>query len=171
MKMKPAYVAAVALSLFAAPLATGAAAADAKIKLSGCVVKGEGDGAGYLLTNSPIQPSFQSSDAHAMPGAIGTTGAYANIFYWLDGNKDLGRNVGHQVEVEGYAKGDVKDGALKIDRKDNWTEMTVNSDGRTMTARVPNASVVPEKEPDHKASVLVRKVDVSNVKMIAASCQ
>jgi hypothetical protein len=159
----------------AAPLPHGAlAAADGKdIKLSGCLVKGEGDGSGYLLTNTPAEPGWQrSADANVAPSAVGTTGSYATIFYWLDGDGDLKHHVGHRVEIEGELKGDLKDGEIKVDRKDNWTEMTVKSDGRTMKAHVPHTSIVPASgSKNQKSDVLVRKVDVSKVKMLAASCE
>ena len=45
-----------------------------------------------------------------------------------------------EVEIRGDVKGDLKDGEIKLDRKDRWTELTVKSDGRTMKANVPNAS-------------------------------
>jgi hypothetical protein len=158
----------------AGPLSHAVVRADDKdIKLTGCLLKGEGDGAGYLLTNSPAEPAWQrSADAHVAPSAVGTTGTYADIFYWLDGDSDLKRNVGHRVEIEGELKGDLKDGQIEMDRKDKWTEMTVKSDGRTMKARVPHTSIVaPEGEKDKKSRILVRKVDVSKVKMLAASCE
>ena len=56
------------------------------------------------------------------------------MFYWLDGDDDLKHHIGHRVEVEGDLKGDVKDGEIKTERKDNWTEVTVtwvNRDGAT----------------------------------------
>src|SRR5262245_60639127 len=94
----------------AAPLSHAVVRADDKdIKLIGCLVKGEGDGAGYLLTNSPAEPAWQrSGDANVSPSAVGTTGTYADIFYWIDGDRDLKRNVGHRVEIEGELKGDLK---------------------------------------------------------------
>ena len=105
------------------------------------------------------------------PGTIGTTGDFANIFYWLDGNGDLRKHVGHRVEIDGDAKGDVKDGEMKIDRTEGWTELTVKSDGRTMHARVPQASIVAGPDPQRKMDVLVRKIDVEHVRMLAADCQ
>ena len=92
------------------------------IKLSGCLVRGEGDGAGYLLTNAPSEPWLKTADTKVMPSAVGTTVNYATVFYWLDGSGDLKQHVGHRVEIEGDLKGDVRDGELKMDRKDNWTE-------------------------------------------------
>lgn len=157
----------------AAPLSRAVVRADDKdITLTGCLVKGEGDGAGYLLTNGPAEPAWQrSADARVAPSAVGTTGTYADIFYWLDGDSDLKRNVGHRVEIEGELKGDLKDGEIEMDRKDKWTEMTVKSDGRTLKARVPHTSIVAPRDKDRKSGVLVRKVDVSKVKMLAASCE
>ena len=164
----------LAATFAAMPVTQALVRADDKdIKLTGCLVKGEGDGAGYLLTNSPAEPAWQrSADAHVAPSAVGTTGTYADIFYWLDGDNDLKRNVGHRVEIEGELKGDLKDGQIETDRQDKWTEMTVKSDGRTMKARVPNTSIVaPTENKDQKSRLLVRKVDVSKVKMLAASCE
>ena len=158
-----------------APFLTGAAVLgeERDVTLKGCLVKGDGDGAGYLLSNAPAEPDWQrSGDAKIQPNSVGTTGGFESVFYWLDGDKDLGKNVGHQVEIRGNLKGDLKDGEIKLDRKDNWTEMTVKSDGRSMKANVPNASLfpAPHEDKDRKVQVLVRKVDVNKVTMLSASC-
>jgi hypothetical protein len=146
---------------------------DKDIKLTGCLVKGEGDGSGYLLTNTPNDPGWQTADTKVAPSSVGTTGSFATVFYWLDGDGDLKRHVGHRVEIEGKLKGDLKDGEIKMDRKDKWTELTVKSDGRSMKANVPNASIFPASnaDKDRKVNALVRKVDVEKVHMLAASCE
>ena len=159
----------------AAPLPSVAARGleDKDVTLKGCLMKGEGDGAGYLLTNAPAEPDWQrSGDSKIQPSTVGTSGGFESVFYWLEGDDDLRTNIGHEVEVRGDIKGDLKDGEIKLDRKDKWTEMTVKSDGRTMKANVPNASMypAPNKDDDRKVRVLVRKVDVEHVKMLAASC-
>lgn len=178
--MKPAPIrmaAALILAASATALAIERAGAttafdDTSMKLTGCLVRGEGDGAGYLLINTPFEPSLQSShDSRVTPGSVGTVGDFANVFYWLDGDRNLQQHIGHRVEIDGYAKGDVKEGDMKVDRKDSWTEMTVKADGRTMKARVPNASIVGSGHDDHDLKVLVRKVDVEHVKMLGANCQ
>jgi hypothetical protein len=159
-----------------APFLSGAAAlgaAEDEVTLQGCLVKGDGDGAGYLLTNTPAEPDWQRSDAAKIaPGTVGTAGGFESIFYWLDGDNDLKDHIGHQVEITGELKDELKDGEIKLDRKDRWTELTVKSDGRTMKANVPNASVfgAPGDDKDRKARVLVRRVDVEKVKMLAATC-
>lgn len=142
------------------------------IKLTGCLVRGEGDG-GYLLTNAPGDPSWvRHDDEKVAPSTVGTTGTFASIFYWLDGSGDLQKHVGHHVEIEGDLKGSLKEGEIKADRKDGWTEVEISSDGRKMKANVPNASVVagPDGKRE-KGEILVRRVAVEHVKMLGASCQ
>ena len=142
------------------------------IKLSGCLIRGEGDG-GYLLTNAPDDPAWIKADDHKIaPSAVGTTGGFTTMFYWLYGNGDLNANVGRRVEVEGHLLGDLREGEIKTHRKDQWTEVTVSSGGRTMKARVPNASFtfVSDKDHKHKSDILVRRVNVDHVKMIGAGC-
>jgi hypothetical protein len=166
--------AAAGVTPFQATAGANMAANDKDIKLSGCLVKGEGDGSGYLLTNLPSEPAWQSTaDANVVPSAVGTSGGFATIFYWLDGDSEMKRHIGHRVEIEGDLKGDLKDGEIKADRKDKWTELTVKSDGRSMKANVPNASLFPasDKDKDRKVNALVRKVDVKKVRMLDARCE
>jgi hypothetical protein len=138
------------------------------IKLTGCLVRGE-DG-GYLLTNGPSEPAWQRADTSVTPGAVGTSGTVASIFYWLEDDDDLRSHVGQRVEVEGELKGEIADGEIEIDRKDKWTEITIKADGDTLEARVPHMSVVPVGDGDRKVPVLVRKIDVDRVRMVGASC-
>ena len=142
------------------------------IKLSGCLIRGE-EGAGYLLTNAPGEPSLFKADDHKVaPSAVGTAGGFTTLFYWLYGNSDLDEHVGQRVEVQGDLQGDVRDGEIKTNRKDRWTEVEVKSDGRTMKARVPNASFTLADDRDkQKGGILVRRVNVDKVKMIGAGCQ
>ena len=147
-------------------------AADKRVKLSGCLIRGEGDGAGYLLANPPTEPWLNSTDRQVTPSVLGTSGAYATIFYWLDGHDDLKQHIGHRVEVEGDLRDDVKDGEITTERKENWTDVTVKADGRTMKAQVPNTSIFPASNRDksRKSDILVRRVDVERVRMVAAAC-
>jgi len=144
---------------------------DKRVKLSGCLIRGEGDG-GYLLANPPTEPWLGSPDKQVTPSVLGTSGNYATIFYWLGDHGDLREHVGHRVEVEGDLKDDVKDGEIKTERKENWTELTVKADGKTMKAQVPNASIFPASDRDktRKSSILVRRVDVEKVRMLGATC-
>ena len=148
-----------------------AAGEDKKIKLNGCLIKAEGDDS-YLITNLPSEPGSSGADRTVTTTAIGTAAAYSTIFYWLGGDDELKKHVGHRVEIEGDLKGDLKEGEIKLDRKDNWTELQVKSDGHSMKAKVPNASVFPDpgRDKDRKFNAIVRKVDVDHVRMLGASC-
>lgn len=162
---------ATALVLISGGLAEVRARGADPVTLTGCLVKGEGRD-GYLLINAPRGPvSAGPSPATAAPGTIGTTGVVANIFYWLDHDDDLEAHIGHRVEVDGDLKGHLRDGEIKIDRKDRWTEVEVEADGRQMKARVPNDSVIAGPDADRKLDVLVRRVDVSKVRMLDAACR
>ena len=147
-------------------------AADKRVKLSGCLIRGEGDDAAYLLANPSAQPWLNSPGRQVTPSTLGTSGDYATIFYWLEGHGDLRSHVGHRIEVEGDLRGDVQDGEITTDRKDNWTELTVKADGRTLKARVPNTSIfpAPNRDNEQKSEILVRRVDVERVRMVAALC-
>jgi hypothetical protein len=145
---------------------------DKHVKLTGCLVKGEGD-EGYLVTNLPSEPASTSpAGTRVTPSSVGTTGVYETIFYWLEDDNGLERHVGHRVEIEGQLKGDPKGGAIELDRKDDWTEVTVRSDGKKMKALVPNASLFPAsgRDKDRKVNAVVRRVDVDHVRMISARC-
>lgn len=161
------------LAISTAPEARPLAAAGDDITLTGCLIRGEGDGAGYLLANAPGDPAWlKSDDRKVEPSSVGTTGSFTTIFYWLEGSEDLRAHIGHRVQVEGDLVGDVKEGEIKTDRKDRWTEVTVSADGRKMKARVPHASVFPGtgRDQDRKTDVLVRRVLVEHVKMQSAAC-
>ena len=154
------------------PAVQAAGGRDDDIKLSGCLIRGE-DGAGYLLTNAPGDPAIFKADEHKIaPSAVGTTGGFATVFYWLYGNNGLNEHVGQRVEIEGELQGDIRDGEIKTHRKDRWTEVEVKSSGREMKARVPNASFQWANDRDkEKGGILVRRVNVEKVKMIGAGCE
>jgi hypothetical protein len=153
--------------------AGSAALRDDDLKLTGCLIRGEGDLGGYLLTNAPDDPAWLKTDNHKVaPSAVGTTGGFTTVFYWLYGNKELTAHVGQRVEIDGRVQGDIRDGEIKTHRKDQWTEVELKLNGRSMKARVPNASFMFASDADdkHKSEVLVRRVNVDHVKMIGAGC-
>ena len=165
-------IAAATFTVVAVNTSVQAAPRDEKIKLNGCLVKAEGDD-DFLITNLPSEPGASTADRNPTTSAIGTAGAYSTVFYWLRNDDDLKKHVGHRVEIEGDVKGDIKEGEIKLDRKDNWTEIEVKSDGDDLKAKVPNAYIFPDpsRDKDRKISTLVRRVDVDHVKMLSASCQ
>lgn len=152
-------------------IVNGTSVSAESVKLTGCLVKGEG-GSGFLLVNAPMEPGATSIDKRSVaPGAVGTTAAFANVFYWLEKDNDLTPHIGHRVEIEGDIKGDVKKGEMKIDRKDQWTEIEVKSNGHEMKALVPNTSLIAGPDSDRKISLLVRRLDPEKVRMIDAACR
>src|SRR5207244_1854275 len=103
------------------------------------------------------------------PGPVGTSGSGGTIFYWLDEDRDLEKHVGHQVDIQGELKGDVKPGEIKIDRKARWTEIQIQSEGRSLKADVPEGLFVvgPRDTSDNgRVDVLVRRVDTKHVRMV-----
>jgi len=163
-------------TLLAAALALGASVAfadDNDVKLTGCVIRGEGHG--FLLTNSPGEPAFERAQSERIePGVVGTSGAGGAVFYWLNDDKDLRKEVGHKVEVEGELQGDVKPGEIKIDRKARWTEIEIKSQGQSLKAQVPESLFVVTDTATtdrDKVRVLVRRVEPKHVRMLAASCE
>ena len=146
------------------------ASADDDVTLSGCLVRSSDD-SGYLIANAPAEVVRSSQgDNKVSPDAFGGAGGFASVFYWLESSDSLKPHVGHFVEVQGDLK-DPKDGELKVERKDKWTEVELKSDGRTLQANVPNTSVVPgPSTKDTKANVIVRRVSVEKVKMLGANC-
>jgi hypothetical protein len=140
---------------------------DPGIRLIGCLVKGDD---GYLLTNLPSESSTVSPVGSIIPGAVGTSGVYSTIFYWLDDNDDLKYHVGHRVEVVGHLKGDPKNAEIRLRRYYAWTEMKVKSDGHSMKVLVPAVLPAPYIDIDTKVSAVVRKVDVDYVFMLAVGC-
>jgi hypothetical protein len=153
-------------------ISPGVSAAEA-VKLTGCLVGGQDDDDGYLLTNVGSVASTQPTGGTVAPGPVGTSGATAAIFYWLEDDDELAPHVGHRIEVDGDLAGDLQEGEIEIKPDDKWTELKIESDGRDLTARVPESLFLVSAKPgdDQKVTVLVRKVDVNSVRMLAATCQ
>jgi hypothetical protein len=166
--LRVAVLAAGLIVSIAAVSSPAAGRTDDGIALTGCLIRGEG---GYLLTNGPSAPAWQKADASVTPGAVGTTGTVASIFYWLRDDDELRAHVGHRVEVRGDLESEISDGEIKVDRKDQWTELEIKAGGDRLKARIPNVSIVPVGDGDQKADVLVRRVDVEKVQMLSATCQ
>lgn len=152
-------------------LNAAAAAADEKdIRLSGCLVRGQ-NGDGYLLTNVPGEAAWQRpADATVAPGPVGTSGTVSTIFYWLDKRDGLEEHVGHEIEIEGKLRGDLKDGRIRIEPQGDWTDVAIEADGQTLKAQVPRSLLVVPAGSDRQVDVLVRKVEPQKVRMLAAVC-
>ena len=165
-----AALAASTLSLGAAPSA--GVIDDKDVRLAGCLVRGEG-GDGYLMTNVPGEAAWQqSSDATVVPGPVGTTGTVATIFYWLAEHEGLDEHVGHYIEIEGRLDEELREGEIRLERRNDWTEIEVRSNGRSLKAQVPRSLlVVPARGAgETRLDVLVRKVEPRRVRMLSPVC-
>ena len=171
MRTRPVVLAGFLASAIAFPMIRVEAAPalhpdDKGIRLTGCLVKGDD---GYLLTNLPSDPSTASPVG--IPGAVGTSGVYSTIIYWLEDDDELKHHVGHRVEVVGSLKGDPENAKIRLRRYYAWTEMKVKAGGHTLQAMVPVVVPAPMVDIDNEVSAVVRKVDVDHVFMLSVGCQ
>ena len=161
---------ACALAIGIGSVAVSAAADDKDIRLSGCLVRGQ-DGEGYLMTNVPGEAAWQQpGDATVVPGPVGTSGTISTIFYWLDKRDGLEDHVGHEIEIEGKLRGDLKDGRIRVEPQGEWTDVAIEADGQTLKAKVPRSLLVVPDGSDRRVDVLVRRVEAQKVRMLAAVC-
>jgi hypothetical protein len=142
---------------------------DNDIRLSGCLVRGEGRG--YLLTSVPGEPAWQrTSEGAVLPDAVGTAGAVATVFYWLEDHDDLARHAGNHVEIEGDLAQDTEDGSITIQRRDGSTEVVVNAASGDLHARLPQLLAAASEAGLDQRTVLVRRVKVARVGIVSLGC-
>jgi hypothetical protein len=170
-------------------------AADQEVTLTGCIIRGDEDGQGYLLTNvlpASIDQSTRAAAAQATGDAAtaGTSGnlpGSSTVIYWLDDledDDDLPNYAGRRVEVRGELEGDIDRGEMEIEREGDWVEIDIKSDGKEVKTRIPYVSVMPnanagavgtsggmKDDEDIELNINVRKLDVKDVKVIAGTCK
>ena len=182
MKLMSIAGAMVAAALSAGTAAVPIAAAQEKVTLTGCAVKGNGDGDGFLLANAVEQTTRTT----VTPGATGATVSSttskemkpARILYWLDDDDDeVQKFMGQLVEVTGEVEGDVKRGEIEVERENGMIELEIKAaDGRKANVKltdVPSAigTSGSVKDAEVELPYVVRKLDVKSAKSIAPSCQ
>jgi hypothetical protein len=163
-----------------------AARANDKVKITGCVIRTNDQGSGgnrslvvwsggdVVFSNAVVE--FEpASDSKEVAKVVGTSGGGVPIFYWLDDDDDLETHVGQSVELTGELDDDFESGEIKFDRKGEFTEIEFEVNGKDVTARVPTAMLVNAEDKDNdkgdrKYNIVVRRVDVGEVKMLSASC-
>ena len=133
-----------------------AAAGQDKVTVTGCAVKGTGDGDGFLLANDT---------------------APTRVLYWLDDDDDdVAKLMGQLIEVTGEVKGDIKRGEIKAERENGMIELEINAAGRKANvklAELPSAVGAPGSVKDREVTLpyVVRKLDVKSAKALASTCK
>ena len=179
--MKLMSTAGVIVLALAASTTAVVAEAQEKVTLTGCAVKGNGDGDGFLLANA-IE---QTTRTTVTPGAAGSTVSStttnemkpARILYWLDDDDDeVAKLMGQLVEITGEVEGDVKRGEIEVERENGMIEVEIKADGRKANVKladVPSAIGTSGSVRDREVEIpyVVRKLDVKSARSIAATCQ
>ncbi|MBI2222441.1 MAG: hypothetical protein HYU53_14695 [Acidobacteria bacterium] len=165
------------------------AGGDEDITVTGCLVAGNGDGKGFLLTNvlpASIDMSTRAAQGQQTSGTSGTLPGASTVIYWLDDLEDddsLADYAGRRVEVRGEVEGDIDRGGMEIERDGDWVEIEITSDGRKVETRLPWASVMPndgkavgtsgtlKEGQEIELNINVRKIDVKDVRVVAGSCR
>jgi hypothetical protein len=145
---------------------------DDKVKLVGCVIKGDG---GYVLSSTdgwePFSPGTPSTTIASASNVAGRT------FYWLKDDDDLEKHAGRRVEVVGKLDKEIDQGQIKVEREDGMTKIGFKADGESkVTIKAPEplitvgtSGAVADREKTHR--VAIRKIDVKSVKVLASTCQ
>jgi hypothetical protein len=91
------------------------------------------------------------------------------IFYWLDDDEgdDLKKHRGQRVEIEGELE-DFEKGTIKVDRKDDYTKVKLDLDGKTEEAKVPSAWLNEWTDKDREFEIVGRRIDVKKVKVLGS---
>lgn len=170
----------VTLSLsFAAGLtvaAAGPAAAqdkDKEVTVTGCLIKANDDDDALLVTTlARVDAPPYTVDGRA---ADRPAPSFMRIVYWIDDDDEVEGHHGRLVEVRGEIEGDIDRGEIKVEREDDRVDVEFKADDKRLKARLPqmSAPVGTSGGTDHDErayDVVVRKLDVKNVRMIAATC-
>jgi len=180
MKLISMCVTALSLSLVAVAGRTSLdARAQEKVTITGCAVKGSGDGDGFLLANTVEQTTRTTPSATGSTVSSSTTTEMkaSRVLYWLDDDDDeVQKLMGQLVEVTGEVEGDVKRGEIHVERENGMIELEIKAGDRKATvtlADVPSAigTAGSVKDRETELPYIVRKLDVKSAKSIAASCQ
>jgi hypothetical protein len=178
------FVGAVVVAMLAggaAPELATAQAEQEKVTLTGCAVKGNGDGDGFLLANAIEQTTRTTVTPGATGAAVSSTTTNemkpARMLYWLDDDDDVVEPLmGQLVEVTGEIEGDVKRGEIEVERENGMIELEIKADGRKANVKLPDvpSAVGSERSVRDREVELpytVRKLDVKSAKSIAGTCR
>ena len=180
----------IAGALVVTALAAGSAAArlsaaegQEKVTVTGCAVRGSGDGVGFLLANSVEQTTRTTTTPTAAGSTVSSTTTTtsemkpARILYWLDDDdEEVAKMMGQLVEVTGEVEGDVERGAIQVERENGMVELEIKADGRKANVKladVPSAVGTSGSVKDREVELpyVVRKLDVKSAKPLAPGCR
>lgn len=136
-----------------------ASGTDEKVTVTGCAVRGDGDGDGFLLANAADQTSP------------------TRMLYWLDDDDHAVANMmGHLVEITGEVEGDIKRGEIKAERENGMIELEIKAADRKATVKlpdVPSAVGTSGSVTDREVELpyIVQKLDVKSARSVAPSCK
>jgi hypothetical protein len=163
------------------PSQVTAAEVQEKVTLTGCAVKGNGDGDGFLLANTVEQTTRTTTTPTSAGSTVSSTTSSemkpARILYWLDDDDDeVAKLMGQLIEVTGEVEGDVKRGEIEVERENGMIELEIKADGRKANVKladVPSAIGTSSSVKDREVELpyVVRKLDVKSAKSLAPSCQ
>jgi len=161
----------------ARPAAAGPAAAE-DVSVTGCLIKASGDDDALLVTTlARVEAPPYTADGRAAERRAPT---YMRVVYWLDGDHDdLDGHQGRIVEIRGELEGDIDRGEIKLERGDGRVDVEFKADGdRRLKARLPlmpaaavGTSGRDAREDSSEYDVIVRKLDVREVRMLAPTCE
>jgi hypothetical protein len=152
-----------------------------KITVTGCAVKGNGDGDGFLLANSVEQTTRTTTTPTATGSTVSSSTTKemkpARILYWLDDDDDeVAKLMGQLIEVTGDVEGDVKRGEIKAERENGMIELEIKAAGRKANVKladVPSAIGTSGSVKDREVELpyVVRKLDVKSAKSLSPNCR
>jgi len=159
MKRTTIFGGALVMTALVAGLApTAVTAQDQKVTITGCAVKGSGDGDGFLLANTTDQTATR-------------------ILFWLDDDDDeVQKLMGQLVEITGEVEGDIKRGEIEVERENGMIELEIKAGDRKATVKladVPSAigTAGSVKDREMELPYVVRKLDVKSARSIAPTCK
>ena len=123
-----------------------------RVTVTGCAVRADGDGDGFLLATA--------------------VGQGKRMLYWLDDDDDeVKKLMGQLVEVTGDVEGEVKRAEIEIERENGMIELDIKSGGRKATVKLPEGAVAVGSAREVELEYDVRKLEVKSAKSIKPSCK
>jgi len=150
-------VAAGAITIGAGLVPLYASGTQQRVVVTGCAVRADGDGDGFLLANA--------------------VGQAKRMLYWLDDDDDeVKKLMGQLVEVTGDIQGEVKRAEIEVERENGMIELDIKSGGRKATVKLPEGSTAVASPQSTKVREVeleydVQKLEVKSAKSIKPSCK